>query len=206
MPSFDLIIITDEGADLVPRVTRALSAALPGRVAIQLRLRRRSTRETLSVARELRALTRTYASTLLINDRVDIALAVEADGVQLPETGMPIEVARRLLGSQRWIGVSRHDLKGLFEAARQGADFATLSPIHEVADKGLPLGIAGFARTIAAVRMPVYALGGVRAQDVAELRQSGARGVAVVREVMAAPDPGLSVSELLRLLAQGGAE
>ncbi|MFT3921356.1 MAG: thiamine phosphate synthase [Myxococcales bacterium] len=203
MPSFDLILITDEGPDLVGRLTRALSAVPPRRVAVQLRTRQSTTREILGVALELRALTRARESTLLINDRVDIALAVEADGVQLPEAGLPIEVARKLLGSQRWVGVSRHDLKGLFEAARQGADYATLSPVHEVAAKGPPLGIAGFARTIAAVRLPVYALGGVRAADVAELRQSGARGIAVVREVLSAADPALATSELLSLLDSG---
>src|SRR3954467_1226509 len=108
MPSFDLILITDEGPDLVARLARALAHVPPQRVAVQLRLRKSSTRETFEIARELRALTRTRHSTLLINDRVDVALAVEADGVQLPEAGLPVEVARKLLGSQSWVGVSRH--------------------------------------------------------------------------------------------------
>ncbi len=203
MPSFDLILITDEHPDLLARVTRALSRVPPRRVAVQLRVREHTARETLELAQELRALTRAHQSTLLINDPIDVALAVEADGVQLPETGLTVEVARRLVGSQRWVGVSRHDLKGLFEAARQGADYATLSPVNEVAGKGTPLGIGGFARAIAAVRMPVYALGGVRAADVAELRQSGAHGVAVMREVLSAPDPALAVSELLNVLGSG---
>lgn len=206
MPSFDLILITDDGPDLVARVTRALSVVPPRRVALQLRVRKGTTRDTLELAEQLRVLTRARHSTLVVNDRIDVALAVEADGVQLPETGIPVEIARRLLGSQRWVGVSRHDLKGLFEAARQGADYATLSPVNEVAGKGPALGITGFARTIAAVRMPVYALGGVRAADVAELRQSGAHGVAVVREVLAAPDPAQAVSELLRGLGSGPSE
>jgi thiamine-phosphate pyrophosphorylase len=200
MPSFDLIVVTDERPDLIARITRALAGVPPRRLAIQLRLPASPSAKLLEVALELRALTRAHQSTLLINDRVDVALAVEADGIQLPEHGLPVEIARRLLGSQRWVGASRHDLKGLFEAARQGADYATLSPIHPVPGKGTPLGIAGFARTIAAVRLPVYALGGVRAADVDELRQSGARGVAVVREVLSAADPAHAVSELLSLL------
>ena len=204
MPPFDLILITDEGPELLTRLTRALSAVPARRVAVQLRVRQSSTRAMLELAQQLRTLTRSLESTLLINERIDVALAVEADGVQLPEAGLPVEVARKLLGSQRWVGVSRHDLKGLFEAARQGADYATLSPIHEVEGKGAALGISGFARTIAAARLPVYALGGVRAVDVAELRQSGARGVAVIREVLSAPDPALATSELLALLDDGG--
>ncbi len=201
MPSFDLLLVTDGAPDLLARLERALSGGAPGRVAVQLRLPGVPARELLSLATQLRALTRDHEATLLINDRVDVALAVEADGVHLPEAGVPVEVARKLLGSQRWIGTSRHDLKGLFEAARAGADYATLSPIHEVPGKNPPLGISGFSRTIGAVRLPVYALGGVTSKDIPALKQAGARGVAVMREVLSAEDPQASVSELLSLLA-----
>jgi thiamine-phosphate pyrophosphorylase len=204
MPSFDLILVTDEGPDLIGRLTRALGGTIGGdagpRVAVQLRARAPS-RTLWELGRELRQLTRAHQAALLINDRIDVALAVEADGVHLPEAGLPLEVARKLLGSQRWIGASRHDLKGLFEAARQGADYATLSPVHEVPGKGPPLGITGFGRAAGAARLPVYALGGVRASDVSELCRAGARGVAVMREVLAAADPGAAVSELLALIA-----
>jgi thiamine-phosphate pyrophosphorylase len=200
MPSFDLILVSDEAPDLVGRLTRALAGASDGsRVAVQLRSRARS-RELFGLAQELRELTRSHRSALLINDRIDVALAVEADGVHLPEAGLPIEAVRKLVGQQRWIGASRHDLKGLFEAARAGADYATLSPIHDVPGKGPPLGIVGFGRAVGGARLPVYALGGVRAADVSELQRAGARGVAVVREVLAADDPGAAVSELLALL------
>lgn len=200
MPSFDLILVTDAAPDLLTRLTRALLGSEPGRVAIQLRVPGQPARGILDLASELRALTRAHEATLLINDRIDIALAVEADGVHLPETGLPVEVARKLLGPHRWVGTSRHDLKGLFEAARAGADYATLSPVREVPGKGVPLGISGFSRTIGAVRLPVYALGGITAEDVPALRQAGARGVAVMREVLSADDPQAAVYDLLTLL------
>lgn len=206
MPSFDLILVTDEAPDLVARVGRALQGGEPGRLAIQLRRTSQSPRAIHQLAVELRALTRAHGVPLLINDRIDIALAVEADGVHLPETGLEVAEARRLLGPQRWVGASRHDLKGLFEAARAGADYATLSPVHEVPGKGTPLGISGFSRLIGAVRLPVYALGGITRADVPALRQAGARGVAVIREVFAAESPAAAVSELLHLLAPAQTE
>jgi thiamine-phosphate pyrophosphorylase len=113
---------------------------------------------------------------------------------------MPIATARKLLGPQRWVGVSRHDLKGLFEAARELADYATLSPVHPAPGKAAPLGIDGFARAISAVRLPVYALGGVRAVDVDALQRAGARGIAVIREVLAAPEPGTALRQLFSAL------
>jgi thiamine-phosphate pyrophosphorylase len=169
-------------------------------VAVQLRHKSASTACLLELGHALRALTRRHATHLLVNDRVDVALAIEADGVHLPEAGMPIAAARTLLGPQRWVGVSRHDLKGLFEAAREPADYATLAPIRPVPGKAAPLGVDGFARTISAVRMPVYALGGVRAADVADLQRAGARGIAVIREVLAAPEPGTALRQLFSAL------
>jgi thiamine-phosphate pyrophosphorylase len=203
MPTFDVILITDEGEDLLPRLERALAHAPPQRVAVQQRCKGRTAAQIMQLARELRALTRRCGASLLINDRVDVALAVDADGVHLPEQGLPIEVARSLVGPQRWLGVSRHDLNGLFEAARNGADYATLSPVHPVPGKGRPLGIENFGRMAAMARLPVYALGGVRAVDVAELRQAGARGVAVIREVLASDNPASALAELLAQLPDG---
>lgn len=203
MPHFDCIIVTDEGPDLLPRVARALSGSTPNRVAVQLRHKRAPASELFALARDLRTLTRQRGQSLLINDRVDVALAAEADGVHLPEASLPIETVRKLLGPRAWVGVSRHDMKGLFEAARDGADYATLAPVHAVPGKGPPLGMAGFARTIAPVRMPIYALGGIQPEHVPELRQAGARGVAVMRGVLGAHDPAQALSELLGLLECG---
>jgi thiamine-phosphate pyrophosphorylase len=203
MPTFDVILITDEGSNLIERVEQALSQAPPQRVAVQQRSKGWSAAKTIELARALRALTRRLGASLLINDRVDVALAVDADGVHLPEHGLPLEVARSLVGPQRWVGASRHDLNGLFEAARHGADYATLSPVRAVPGKGQPLGIDNFGRMAAMARLPVYALGGVRAADVAELRQVGARGVAVIREVLAADNPAAALSGLLAELAHG---
>lgn len=196
-PPFDLMLVSDGKPALTARIEAALRAGSQQRIAVQLRERSLPSAQLLVLARELRALTRAHEALLLVNDRVDVAIAVGADGVQLPETGLPPDLVRGLLGREAWIGASRHDAAGLASAARQGADFATLSPLHEVAGKGPALGFAGFSALLRAAPLPVYALGGVRRDDVRALRQAGARGVAVMREVLSADDPRASTQQLL---------
>ena len=196
-PTFDLMIISDGGPDLVARCARALESAPPGRVALQLRERTLDDASLCALGRTLRALTRARGAPLLVNDRLDLVRAIAADGVHLPERGCSPREARARLGSDALVGVSRHDARGLAEAADAGADYATLSPVHAVEGKAPPLGIAGFSAMCRAARLPVYALGGVRVADAAALREAGARGVAVIREVLAAQDPAAATRLLI---------
>ncbi|MDB4972345.1 MAG: thiamine phosphate synthase [Myxococcaceae bacterium] len=198
---FELLIVTDGRTRLIERIERALSGVAPGRVAILLREPQLKTAELVALGRALRQVTDVPGALLLISDRVDVALAVDADGVQLPESGFTPEVARTLLGRHAIIGASRHDRVGLEAAAARGADYATLSPLHAVPGKGTPLGLSGFRAEAAGASLPVYALGGVRVEDVAALRAAGARGVAVMREVLAASDPNERTSQLLAALS-----
>lgn len=200
--AFDLLIVSDARPALYERVERALSAAQPGRVALLLREPGLATRPLLELARALRRLTESRDAHLLISDRLDIALAVRADGAQLPELGFAPAVAREVLGPQALIGVSRHSRDGLCEAAQQGADYATLSPLHAVDGKAPPLGHQAFGAALAEVGLPVFALGGVRLEDVPLVLASGARGVAVMREVLSDDDPGARTQKLLAALAK----
>ncbi|MDB4990115.1 MAG: thiamine phosphate synthase [Myxococcaceae bacterium] len=198
---FDLLVISDGRTRLIERVQRAVASAEPGRVAVLLREPQLRTAELVALARALRSVCDEAGALLLLSDRVDVALAVDADGVQLPESSFPPDLARTLLGRHAVIGASRHDRVGLEAAAARGADYATLSPVHQVDGKGEPLGLAGFAAQLAGASLPVYALGGVRHADIPELLAAGARGVAVMREVLSAEDPGASTSRLLAALA-----
>jgi len=199
-PPFDLLIVSDGKPELLARTRRVLAAVPAGRVAIQLRERGLTSAALLALASELRVLTEAHGALLVINDRVDIALAVGADGVHLPEMGLPPEVARSLLGPSAWIGASRHDRSGLMQARERGADYATLSPVHPVEGKAPALGIVGFGALARAVPLPIYALGGVRLADARALIDVGARGIAVMREVLSAGDPGASARRLLEAL------
>src|SRR5690606_1116820 len=113
-------------------------------------------------ARDLAALVGAAGGVFLVNDRADLALALDADGVHRPGTGLPFEVLRRLLGPVMLIGASCHDLDEAVQAARAGADFVTLSPIFVTDSKpgyGPALGLEALARVCASVEVPVYALG-----------------------------------------------
>jgi thiamine-phosphate pyrophosphorylase len=196
-PPFDVIVISDGGPELLPRLTRALSGSLPGRCAVLVRERALSASALLDLLAALRPVARARQAALLVSDRVDVALLAGADGVHLPEAGLSVTQARQLLGAERLVGVSRHDAQGVQAAGAQGADYATLSPVYPTPAKGAPLLVTGFGAVARSSPLPLYALGGVGSGAVAELVQAGAAGVAVVREVMAASDPALALRALL---------
>jgi thiamine-phosphate pyrophosphorylase len=213
-PRFDLIVITDGQPELVPRLER-LAPGLNERVAILLRDKQAPQEELLRQGRAVRALTHSRGAALLISGDLEVALACEADGVQLPEpggelpdrherAGISLMAARKQLGAARLLGVSRHDLAGLRTAADAGADYATLSPIFASPGKGSPLGVEAFARAVRESALPLFALGGVRAEDVPALRAAGATGVAVVREVLSQPNPNTALDALMRALRAAG--
>jgi len=182
-------------------ILRGLEAALTreaeGRIWVQLRAKHCPARTQYELAERARELCHTRGARLIINDRIDIALSVGADGVHLPELGLPLTAAHRLLGDAAWIGVSCHDRDGLARAARDGASFATLSPVFATPDKGAPLGVEQFGALTRAANLPVYALGGIRPEHIPQLIDAGAAGVAAISAVFGADDPGARVQAFL---------
>jgi thiamine-phosphate pyrophosphorylase len=195
LPAFDVMLISDAGPDLPSRVEHVLRDVPPGRVAVQLRRRDLAAGALYELARALRAVTRAHGAWLLVNDRVDVALAAGADGVQLPEGGLAPGLARGLLGTAACIGASRHDASGI--AAARDASFVLVSPVFAVPGKGEPLGLDGLRRLVAASPRPVYALGGLDCRHVAGLLSTGARGLATIRAVWDAPDPAAALADLV---------
>jgi thiamine-phosphate pyrophosphorylase len=195
--AFDVIVISDGGPELLERFTRALAGSLPGRCALLVRERALSSSALLALVSALRPLTRRQQVALLVSDRLDVALLSDVDGVQLPEAGFSVAHARKLLGNDRLVGVSRHDAAGIQAASAEGANYATLSPVYATPGKGAPLLVTGFGAIARACSLPLYALGGIGRGAVAELVQANAAGVAVMREVMAAADPARALRALL---------
>jgi thiamine-phosphate pyrophosphorylase len=191
------MLITDEAPEIVGRVEAAIAGAPPASVAVQLRQKQVPAGELLALARALRGVTARHGALLLVNDRVDVALACQADGVQLPARGLSTGAARELLGPARLIGASCHDAAELGRAAAGGADYALLAPVFEVPGKGPALGLEGFAGLAGASGLPVYALGGVTDAHIPALLEAGAHGVAVIRHVLGAADPRRRVESLL---------
>jgi thiamine-phosphate pyrophosphorylase len=193
-PPFDVVLVSDDGPDLPARAAHALAGLPSGRVALQLRRPDLGAGALLALARALRDVTRAHGALLLVNDRVDVALLSEADGVQLPERSVGPEAARKLLGPHAWIGVSHHAPD---QPVALGASFALVSPVLALPGKAPPIGVNGVARAVHAAGVPVYALGGVTAAHIPALRAVGARGVAAIRAVWTAPDPRAALAAML---------
>jgi thiamine-phosphate pyrophosphorylase len=203
---FCLMLITDEAPDLLARVSSALDGCAGSRVAVQLRLKTATAIETFEIARALRAITRQRNALLFINDRVDIARLVDADGVHLPQQGLPVEEVRRLLLLPAWVGRSCHSRAELSRAEAEGASYATLSPVHAVPGKGQALGIADFGALTNETKLPIVALGGLSAADVPALTAHGARAFAVIRAILGASDPARASAHFMSSLVAAGHE
>lgn len=188
------------GRDLV----RVLQLALEGGTrAVQLREKDLGGKELFHVAEKLITICRSHQAALFINDRVDVALAVDADGVQLGNASMPIDAARGLLGERKLIGVSTHSLKEAQEAEQAGADFILFGPVYFTPSKaayGKPQGTAALKEVVEKISLPVYAIGGIKPGNIEEVRRTGIRGVALISAVLSAEDPRKATEEILTLL------
>jgi len=200
-----LVLVTDRhqtnGRPLVPLLQRVLTAGAP---AIQLRERDLSARELVTLAREAQAVMASRRSQLLINDRIDVALALEGVGVHLRSNSLPVSVARQLLGAQRLLGISVHAVEEAVVGESQGADYIVLGPIYETPSKqmfGPPLGIHTLEKACRLVRIPIVGIGGVTAARAREMRRAGAFGVAVITAILGAADVESATRELLDAVA-----
>lgn len=181
-----LLAITEASVADVPTTLRRAEALLhlvdPRSVAFGVRDHALPARQRVSLTRALVALARPLGAKVVVHDRVDVALAAQADGVQLGERSVSVREARSLLGATGWIGRSCHDAEGMRAAASEGVDAVTLSPVFASPGKGEPLGLARFAALRATVpSLPVLALGGIDAARAAEVLDAGASGVAMIR-------------------------
>jgi thiamine-phosphate pyrophosphorylase len=201
---FNLYLITDRKNSRVRELSLVIEEALKGGVkAVQLREKDLSSRELYETAYELRKLTSHYGARLFINDRVDIALAVDADGVHLGNASIPIHRARKILGEKRLIGVSCHNRISAIAAEEMGADFITFGPVFYTPSKavyGDPVGIGKLSTITDLLQIPVFALGGLNRDTIPQAIAAGIHGVALVSAIMAADNPREETKALLSLL------
>jgi thiamine-phosphate pyrophosphorylase len=196
---FRLYLVTDRyqtaGRPLLSVLARAVRAGVR---AVQLRERDLSIRELQSLAMELQR--ELPGLRLFINDRVDVALALRAQGVHLRESSMPAGVVRGLLQPSQLLGLSVHSLDGVMAAEQQGADFVVLGPIYDTPSKrvyGPPIGLSILEQAARKVRIPIFAIGGITATRARDVRRAGAFGVAVVSSVLRAVNIEQATEELL---------
>jgi thiamine-phosphate pyrophosphorylase len=188
---FKLYLITDRKQTSLP-LPEAVRLALSGGVrAIQVREKDLPVRELLGLSRELRVSTREFGAKLFINDHVDIALAVGADGVHLGHHSMPASAVRKIIGDKMMIGVSAHTVEEARVAEADGADFITFGPIYETPSKskmGKPIGLEPLKEARRSLNIPIFAIGGIQGRNIGHVLWAGAYGVAMISAIFGAED------------------
>ena len=184
---FTLYLIADTEniqKNLIPSVRKAIDG---GVTAVQLRGKNLSAKELLKIGEKLRRLTDERSVKLFVNDRIDIAMALDADGIHLGQGSLPVTSARKILEGRFMIGVSTHNLTEAREAEAGGADFITFGPVFETPSKlafGPPVGLRKLANATRELKIPVFAIGGIKIKDVKRVVENGARGIAVISAIL----------------------
>lgn len=199
---FNLYLITDrrKTPNLLATVETALKAGVK---AVQLREKDMFTRELYELAHEMRKLTTRYGAKLFINDRADIALAVDADGIHVGGDGIPLYKIRKVVGEKMLLGVSCHNMISAITAQEKGADFITFGPVFFTPSKapfGDPVGVEKLAEVASVLSIPVFGLGGINRKTIPEVLEAGAFGVSLISAIIAAADPAAETSAILSLL------
>ena len=186
-----LHIITDTRGDKT-HAALAAAALAGGADVVQMRDKVSTTRFALEAARAVAELCRKWHRPLIINDRIDVALGMDAEGVHLGDDDLPIEIARSLLGPERIIGSSADTVSEVDRRVKSGADYVGIGPIFETTSKGDAgpvLGLDGLAEVVKRTSIPLIAIGGITLENVSEVLQTGVYGIAVLSAVCQNSDP-----------------
>jgi len=197
----DLYLVTDPDLTSGRPLLQVVAAALEGGVtAVQLRDKKAAPRDLLALGAEIWTLARRHHAAFIVNDRADLALALEADGVHVGSEDLPPLEARRLVPRPRLVGVSAATVEEALSAERAGADYVGAGPVFATAtkpDAGEPIGVGGIAAIASAVRIPVVGIGGIDSSNAASVIEAGAAGVAVISAIVGAGDPEAAAREIL---------
>ena len=202
---FSLYLITDRHlAGGVKKLINKINGALKGGVkAVCLREKDLPAKELFSLALRLRQLTSEFNAALFINGRVDVAMAIKADGIHLGQNGFSPKDVRPLIGKKIMIGVSAHSIKEALKAERDGADFITLGPVYRTPSKeryGEPIGLSPLKKATKVLRIPFFGIGGIKKENIKEVLDTGASGVALISAILAAKNAEKAATELIREL------
>ena len=203
---YSLYLVTDAELGRGRSNFQIVEAALRGGVTlVQYREKNASTRRMIEEAFVLRQLCRTYGVPFIINDRLDVALAVEADGLHVGQEDMPAALARQLLGPGRLLGVSVENPNQARQALADGADYVGASPVFATPtkpDAPAPMGLAGLQELACHTSLPIVAIGGVNASNAASVLRAGASGLAVVSAIVSVEDVEAAARELRQIISE----
>jgi thiamine-phosphate pyrophosphorylase len=190
---YSLYLVTDrvilKGRDLLQAVEEAIRG---GVTLVQLREKNISSRDFYTLALEMKALTQKYRIPLIINDRLDIMLAVDADGLHVGEDDLPLATVRRLLGPDKILGYSAGNVTEALRGQEEGADYLGSGPVYSTgskADAGEPIGLTGLQAIKESVKIPVVAIGGIDLARIPKVRETDVDGIAVISAILGQPDP-----------------
>jgi len=201
---FSLYLVTDRGLSRGRSTVEIVKAAVAGGVTcIQLREKDCSTLEFIEQARAIKSFIGTREIPLIINDRLDVALAVGADGVHLGQSDMPLYMAQKIAGPSMLIGISAESVQDAVKAENGGADYLGVSPVYATptkTDTAPPLGLQGLREIRNRVKIPLVGIGGLNKSNSAEVIRNGADGVAVVSAIVATDDPEIAARNLKQII------
>lgn len=204
MVDYSVYLVTDRELARGRTTLEIARAAIRGGVScIQLREKTCSTREFIDEALAIRSLLARHGIPLIINDRVDVALAVKADGIHLGQKDMPCSMARQIIPESMIVGISVESLDDAIAAQKDGADYLGVSPIYSTptkTDTAQPLGLEGLRSIRSEVDLPLVGIGGLNADNAAAVIYNGADGVAVVSAIVAADDPEAATRDLIEIV------
>jgi thiamine-phosphate pyrophosphorylase len=204
MVDYSVYLVTDRDLARGRTTLEIVAAAIRGGVScIQVREKTCSTGEFIDEALAIRSLLARHEIPLIINDRVDVALAVKADGIHLGQKDMPCSMARQLIPESMIVGISVESLDDAIAAQKDGADYLGVSPIYPTptkTDTAQALGLEGLRSIRSEVDLPLVGIGGLNADNAAAVIYNGADGVAVVSAIVAADDPEAATRDLIEIV------
>ncbi len=189
-------------ADIGPVATKILAG---GCKTVQLRAKGLKAADKLRAARLLKTLTAKSGATFIVNDRIDIAMLSNADGVHIGQVDLPISDVRELLKGTKIIGLSTHNIEEAREAERLGADYIALGPIYPTQtkhDAEEPKGTEQLSRIVKGVGLPVVAIGGIKEENIERVLAAGARAVAMISEILLSDDITAQTARLVEKIAE----
>jgi thiamine-phosphate pyrophosphorylase len=189
---YNLYLVTDRGILGGRDIFTSVEAAIKGGVSlVQLREKEGSSLDFYNTALKMKVLTKKYGIPLIINDRLDVALAIDADGLHIGQEDLPIKAARKLLGRNKILGYSVFDVETAVYGAANGADYLGAGPIYPTgskADAAAPIGIENLKKIIAGVTIPVVGIGGIGSENIREVKLAGAAGVSLISAILGSRD------------------
>ena len=199
---YSLYLCTDRRLMTSPTIEASVESALRGgTTVIQLREKDCSSREFYELGLRVKKITERYNAPLIINDRVDIALAVGAAGVHVGQGDLPCKVVREIVGPDMIVGVSAATLDEAVQAEEDGADYLGVGAMYATATKTdtRPVSMEELLKIRAAVKIPIVVIGGINKQTLGNFKGTGVDGLAVVSAIVAQPGPEAAARELLRM-------